>query len=103
MMIGPSPKRRASNRSTWFPTARRSLGIVEPGREKQGRAQPGIVNRANNLALQATSDVVQHSAVGVWSSPLATFRSGKGDCKDYATSNFAALLLAGVRLKISAS
>jgi predicted transglutaminase-like cysteine proteinase len=46
---------------------------------------------------------VQHGAVGVWSSPLAIICSGKGDCKDYATSKFAALLLAGVQLKVSAS
>jgi predicted transglutaminase-like cysteine proteinase len=42
-------------------------------------------------------------APSVWSSPLATFRSGKGGCKDYAISKFAALLLVGVRLKMSAS
>ena len=84
------------DRSTCSPTARRLLGIVEAGREKQGSARLGIVNRANDFAIQARSDMAQHGAADVWSSPLATFRSGKGDCEDYGIAKFAALLLTGV-------
>lgn len=78
------------------PTARRFLAIVASGRELPGRARLGTVNRAINLAIQATSDTAQHGTADVWSSPLATFRSGKGDCEDYAIAKFAALMLAGV-------
>ena len=85
-----------ADRSTCSPTARDFLAIVKAGHEKQGRARLGVVNRAINLAIQATSDMVQHGAGDIWSSPLATFRSGKGDCEDYAIAKFAALLLAGV-------
>jgi predicted transglutaminase-like cysteine proteinase len=72
------------------------LAIVEAGRKIEGRARLGIINRAVNLAIQTTSDIAQHGAADVWSSPLETFRSGKGDCEDYAIAKFAALLLAGV-------
>ena len=78
------------------PRARHFLAIVEAGHEMQGRARLGIVNRAISLAIQATGDMTQHDADDVWSSPLATFRSGKGDCEDYAIAKIAALLLAGV-------
>ena len=81
---------------TCSPAARRLLAIIEAGREKRGRARIGIVNRAINLAIVGTSDMAQHGATDVWSSSLATFRSGKGDCEDYAIAKFAALLLAGV-------
>jgi len=40
--------------------------------------------------------MAQHGVPDLWSSPLATFSSGKGDCEDYAIAKLAALLLAGI-------
>ena len=84
------------SRSFCSPAAKRFLAVVDAGRPMQDRARLGMINRAINLSIQATSDVVQHGVPDVWSSPLATFGSGKGDCEDYAIAKFAALLLAGV-------
>jgi predicted transglutaminase-like cysteine proteinase len=85
-----------NSRSFCSPAAKRLLAVVDAGRPMQDRARLGMINRAINLSIQATSDVVQHGVPDVWSSPLATFGSGKGDCEDYAIAKFAALLLAGV-------
>src|SRR5262249_20883834 len=49
------------------------LAIVDSGRERDGRARLGEINRAINLSIRAVDDVVQHGQVDVWSSPLATF------------------------------
>jgi predicted transglutaminase-like cysteine proteinase len=40
--------------------------------------------------------MAQHGVPDIWSSPLATFSSGKGDCEDYTIAKLAALLLAGI-------
>jgi predicted transglutaminase-like cysteine proteinase len=73
------------------------LAIVDTGRAREGRARLGEINRAINLAIRATSDLAQYGEMDVWSSPLATFAHGAGDCEDYAIAKFAALREAGVR------
>jgi predicted transglutaminase-like cysteine proteinase len=73
------------------------LAIVDIGRAREGRARLGEINRAINLAIRATSDLAQYGEMDVWSSPLATFAHGAGDCEDYAIAKFAALRQAGVR------
>jgi predicted transglutaminase-like cysteine proteinase len=78
------------------PAALRLLAIVDNARIREGRARLGEVNRAINLAIRPMSDLAQHGAVDVWSSPLATLASGAGDCEDYAIAKFVALRLAGV-------
>lgn len=78
------------------PAARQFLDIVESARGKQGRARLGAVNRAVNLALAYTSDLAQHGVADVWSAPLASFASGRGDCEDYAIAKYLALLELGV-------
>jgi len=72
------------------------LAIVDGARAREGRARFGEINRAINLAIKATSDMAQHGQADVWSSPLATFASGAGDCEDYAIAKFAALRMAGI-------
>lgn len=74
------------------PAALRLLAIVDQARSRDGRARLGEINRAINLAIRAADD----GADDVWSSPLATFASGAGDCEDYAIAKLAALRLAGV-------
>jgi predicted transglutaminase-like cysteine proteinase len=78
------------------PAALQFLAIVDGARAREGRARFGEINRAINLAIKATSDMAQHGQIDVWSSPLATFASGAGDCEDYAIAKFAALRMAGV-------
>jgi predicted transglutaminase-like cysteine proteinase len=72
------------------------LAVVDEGRAHEGRARLGLVNRAVNLAIRPVSDLEQYGSIDVWSSPLATFASGAGDCEDYAIAKYVALRLAGV-------
>jgi predicted transglutaminase-like cysteine proteinase len=72
------------------------LAIVDMGRSYEGRARLGQINRAINLSIRATSDMVQFGNFDVWSSPLDTFRSGAGDCEDYAIAKYVALRMAGI-------
>jgi len=74
------------------PAALKLLAIVDQARTRDGRARLGETNRAINLAIRAADD----GADDVWSSPLATFARGAGDCEDYAIAKLAALRLAGV-------
>lgn len=76
--------------------ARRFQAIVAQAEAETGRARLGVLNRAVNLAIAYTSDLVQHGREDVWSAPLATFASGMGDCEDYAIAKYVALLEAGV-------
>jgi predicted transglutaminase-like cysteine proteinase len=72
------------------------LAIVDNGRERDGRARLGQINRAINLAIRPMSDLAQYGEIDVWSSPLATFYRGAGDCEDYAIAKFVALQQAGI-------
>jgi len=73
------------------------LAIVDIGRAREGRARLGEINRAINLSIRASSDLATYGEMDVWSSPLATFAHGAGDCEDYAIAKFVALRQAGVR------
>jgi predicted transglutaminase-like cysteine proteinase len=72
------------------------LAIIDLGRSREGRARLGEINRAINLAIRSTTDLTQFNEVDVWSSPLDTFRSGAGDCEDYAIAKYVALRVAGI-------
>jgi predicted transglutaminase-like cysteine proteinase len=78
------------------PAALQFLAIVENARARDGRARLGEINRAINLAIRSMSDMAQHGAIDVWSSPLVTFTNGAGDCEDYAIAKFVALREAGI-------
>jgi predicted transglutaminase-like cysteine proteinase len=78
------------------PAALQLLAIVDNARAREGRARFGEINRAINLAIRPMSDMAQYGQIDVWSSPLATFTTGAGDCEDYAIAKFVALHLAGV-------
>jgi len=77
------------------PAALRLLAIIDQGRAREGRAGLGEVNRAINLAIRPVSDLAQYGEEDVWSSPLATFDRGAGDCEDYAIAKYVALRQAG--------
>jgi predicted transglutaminase-like cysteine proteinase len=74
------------------PAALKLLAIVDHARSRDGRARLGETNRAINLGIRAADD----GSEDVWSSPLATFARGAGDCEDYAIAKLAALKLAGI-------
>jgi predicted transglutaminase-like cysteine proteinase len=76
--------------------ALRFLAIVDSGRQREGRARIGEINRAINLSIRAADDLVQYGEIDVWSSPLATFYRGAGDCEDYAIAKYVALRMAGI-------
>src|SRR6202012_527930 len=78
------------------PAALQLLAIVDSGRAREGRARLGEINRAINLAIHPMSDLAQYGELDVWSSPLATFATGAGDCEDYAIAKYVALRLAGI-------
>lgn len=78
------------------PAALKFLAIVDTARHREGRARIGEVNRAINLAIRPVSDFAQYGESDVWSSPLATFTRGGGDCEDYAIAKYVALRLAGI-------
>lgn len=72
------------------------LAIIDSGRFSDGRARLGEVNRAINLKIKSMSDLALYGVEDFWSSPLATFATGAGDCEDYAIAKFVALQEAGV-------
>ena len=76
--------------------AQRFLAIIEAGRQRQGRARLGEINRAVNLSLKPTSDMAQYGVEDYWASPLTAFGHGAGDCEDYAIAKYVALEEAGV-------
>ncbi|HUC48235.1 MAG TPA: transglutaminase-like cysteine peptidase [Xanthobacteraceae bacterium] len=76
--------------------AQELLDIVALGRERQGLARIGVINRAVNLAITTTSDMKQWGVADHWSPPLETLATGRGDCEDYAIAKYVALLDAGI-------
>jgi predicted transglutaminase-like cysteine proteinase len=76
--------------------AQRFLSIVELGRQSQGRARLGVINRAVNLSIKPVSDWNQYGVRDFWSSPLATLSAGAGDCEDYAIVKYVALREIGI-------
>jgi predicted transglutaminase-like cysteine proteinase len=76
--------------------ARRFLSIVENGRQRQGRALLGEINRAINLSIRPMSDLAQYGVEDYWASPLASLGSGAGDCEDYAIAKYVALEESGI-------
>ena len=76
--------------------ARRFLSIVENGRQRQGRARLGEINRAINLSIRPMSDLAQYGVEDYWASPLESLSSGAGDCEDYAIAKYVALEESGI-------
>jgi len=76
--------------------ARQFLQIVELGRQREGRARLGEINRAVNLSIRPVDDGVQYGVADFWSTPLATLGAGAGDCEDYAIVKYVALRELGI-------
>jgi len=78
------------------PAATRFIAVIDEARNHDGRARLDAVNRAVNDAIRYTSDMEQHGVADLWSAPLASFASGRGDCEDYAIAKYVALRDSGV-------
>lgn len=78
------------------PVTIRFLSIVDLGRNREGRARLGWVNRAVNMAIRPVSDWAQYGLADFWPSPLQTLSSGAGDCEDYAIMKYVALRELGI-------
>jgi predicted transglutaminase-like cysteine proteinase len=76
--------------------AQRLLDVVAKGAGRSGRARVGLINRAADLAITATSDMTQWGVAGHWSPPFETLQTHRGDCEDYAIVKYVALLQAGL-------
>ncbi len=85
-----------SDSSTCTPAAAKFGAVVEAARPYSGRARVGVVNRAVNLAIRPMIDLAQYGFPDIWASPLMTFGSGAGDCKDYAIAKYVALRETGI-------
>ena len=70
--------------------------IVDAARAQRGHARYETVNRLVNNSVRYTSDFAQHGVPDLWSAPLTTLASGRGDCEDYAIAKYVILREAGV-------
>lgn len=75
---------------------RRFILIVDEIRSRSGGAKIETANRLINTTIRYMSDLAQHAAVDVWSAPLASLDTGRGDCEDYAIAKYVVLREAGV-------
>ncbi len=78
------------------PAATRFIAVVDAAASHDGRARLDAVNRAVNGAIVYMTDMQQHGVLDLWSSPLSTFATLRGDCEDYAIAKYVALRAAGV-------
>jgi predicted transglutaminase-like cysteine proteinase len=88
--------RRCRDREPCPAVAQNLVEIVSEGAGRSGLARVGLINRAVNLAITATSDEAQWGEADHWSSPFETMLTRRGDCEDYAIVKYVALLEAGL-------
>jgi len=80
------------------PAARRYLALIEGTRKLPDRIKIDRINRAINAAITYTTDLDQYGVLDLWSAPLVTLSTGRGDCEDYAIAKYVALHEAGIPL-----
>jgi len=78
------------------PAALRFLAMIDEAQQVAGREKLDAVNRMVNSAILYTSDLAQHGIADLWSPPLATLASGRGDCEDYAIAKYVLLRESGI-------
>ena len=81
------------------PAAARLIALIDEAKALTGRRKLATINRAINLSISYTSDDVQFGKSDEWSSAVATFASGRGDCEDYAIAKMFTLHAAGIALE----
>lgn len=70
--------------------------LVTAASRQSGRDRLSTISHAVNANVRYTGDYAQHGVPDLWSAPLATLASGRGDCEDYAVLKYAVLRDAGV-------
>jgi predicted transglutaminase-like cysteine proteinase len=70
--------------------------LVTVASRQTGRDRLSTISHAVNANIRYTGDYAQHGVPDLWSAPLATLGSGRGDCEDYAVLKYAVLRDAGV-------
>ena len=78
------------------PAAARFLAVIDRASGESGWTRIAELNRAINLDIRPVSDTAQYGARNLWPTPLMTFQSNAGDCKDYALAKYVALRELGV-------
>ncbi len=86
---------RAAGAGCTNAVARKYLALIEESRGLPERARIAQINRVINATIRYTSDEEQFGLPDVWTAPLATLSSGRGDCEDYAIAKYVALRDAG--------
>ncbi len=76
--------------------ARKLIDLSAAGAGRSHRDKIGLINRAVDLAITPVSDDAQWGVADRWSAPFETLHTSRGDCEDYATVKYLALLDAGV-------
>jgi predicted transglutaminase-like cysteine proteinase len=71
------------------------VGMTDRAFSKNGLERIKAVNSAINGAIRYQSDFDHHGTADQWSAPLATLKSGTGDCEDYAFAKYVALRQVG--------
>jgi predicted transglutaminase-like cysteine proteinase len=86
---------QADGKTCLNPAAQKYLTLISDSRQLPGRSKIAQINRAINAAIRYTSDEEQYGVADLWTAPLASLASGRGDCEDYAIAKYAALRDAG--------
>lgn len=87
---------RAELHNCYSAPALRFIELVDMAQTRSGRDRLDLVNRMVNTTIRYTSDIAQHGVVDLWSSPLVSFASERGDCEDYAIAKYFILRSAGM-------
>ena len=82
-----------------WPVVEAFSSIVRGAAMRQGLERINYVNRGVNAAITFVEDAEAHGVPDRWQSPIATFRTGRGDCEDYAIAKYVALRLAGTPIE----
>lgn len=76
--------------------ANRFVLMLDETKRRGGRARIETANSLINGAIRYQSDLAQHGVIDLWSAPLASFASGRGDCEDFAIAKYVLLREAGI-------
>ncbi len=85
---------RADTESCSLETAK-FLNMIDAAILLRGQATIRAINNGINSAVTYKSDLAQYGVPDQWTAPLATLKSGFGDCEDYAIAKYVAFLQAG--------
>lgn len=76
--------------------ARHYISVVDKAKTLHGRDRLQEVHKAVNISIRYLSDMAQHHVADLWSTALASFTTGYGDCEDYAIANYEILQDTGI-------